>query len=61
MTTTVQAAGRIFELASDQSSALHRIVGTNALSSLDSFNRHRTRLNPPSVKTIRLRWGEQLT
>lgn len=34
----------VFSLASDYKQGEHRIIGTSALSSIDSFNRNRTRL-----------------
>src|SRR6266404_4498757 len=34
----------VFKLASDYKQGEHRIIGTSALSSIDSFNRNRTRL-----------------
>ncbi|TFK88497.1 hypothetical protein K466DRAFT_488810 [Polyporus arcularius HHB13444] len=42
----IQALPRVFSLASDYNDNEHRIVGSSALSSIDSFNRHRSRLQP---------------
>ena len=44
----VQAIPRIFDLAADYSQNEHRIVGTSTLAAIDSFNRHRARLQPLS-------------
>ncbi|KZS99394.1 uncharacterized protein LAESUDRAFT_718693, partial [Laetiporus sulphureus 93-53] len=43
---SIQALPRVFTLASDYSVGEHRIVGTSAVSSIDSFNRHRASLQP---------------
>lgn len=43
---SLQALPHVFNLASEYTSGEHRIVGTSALSSLDSFNRHQARINP---------------
>ncbi|KAI0252434.1 Rapamycin-insensitive companion of mTOR, N-term-domain-containing protein [Lactifluus subvellereus] len=40
----IQLVPEVFNLASDYSRGEHRIIGTSALSSIDSFNRNRTRL-----------------
>ncbi|KAI0755187.1 Rapamycin-insensitive companion of mTOR, N-term-domain-containing protein [Daedaleopsis nitida] len=42
----IQALPRIFNLAADYNDNEHRIVGSSALSAIDSFNRHRSRLTP---------------
>ncbi|PIL22333.1 hypothetical protein GSI_15021 [Ganoderma sinense ZZ0214-1] len=42
----IQALPRVFKLASDYDDNVHRIVGSSALSAIDSFNRHRARLGP---------------
>ncbi|KAI0643109.1 Rapamycin-insensitive companion of mTOR, N-term-domain-containing protein [Trametes meyenii] len=42
----IQALPRVFKLASDYNDNEHRIVGSSALSAIDSFNRHRSRLEP---------------
>ncbi|KAH8114744.1 Rapamycin-insensitive companion of mTOR, N-term-domain-containing protein [Phellopilus nigrolimitatus] len=42
----LQTIPRIFALAADYTEGEHRIVGTTALAAIDSFNRHRTRLQP---------------
>ncbi|RPD54648.1 hypothetical protein L226DRAFT_535797 [Lentinus tigrinus ALCF2SS1-7] len=46
----IQALPRVFSLASDYNDNEHRIVGSSALSSIDSFNRHRARLQPANVR-----------
>ncbi|KAI0036452.1 Rapamycin-insensitive companion of mTOR, N-term-domain-containing protein [Vararia minispora EC-137] len=46
MAAKVQLIPRVFNLASDYSDGEHRIVGTTTLSSIDSFNRNRARLQP---------------
>ncbi|THV00832.1 hypothetical protein K435DRAFT_827891 [Dendrothele bispora CBS 962.96] len=46
----IQAVPKIFTLASDYHDGEHRIVGSSALSMIDSFNRNRTRLEPSTVK-----------
>ncbi|KAF5369485.1 hypothetical protein D9758_002757 [Tetrapyrgos nigripes] len=46
----IQAVPKLFSLASDYHDGEHRIVGTSALSSIDSFNRNRTRLEPGTAK-----------
>ncbi|KAF8501078.1 Rapamycin-insensitive companion of mTOR, N-term-domain-containing protein, partial [Russula emetica] len=40
----IQLVPDVFKLASDYERGEHRIIGTSALSSIDSFNRNRTRL-----------------
>lgn len=40
----IQLVPDVFKLASDYKRGEHRIIGTSALSSIDSFNRNRTRL-----------------
>ncbi|KAH9936411.1 Rapamycin-insensitive companion of mTOR, N-term-domain-containing protein [Fomitopsis serialis] len=45
----IQALPRVFNLASDYSVGEHRIIGNSALSSIDSFNRHRARVQPAPV------------
>ncbi|CCL99718.1 uncharacterized protein FIBRA_01740 [Fibroporia radiculosa] len=42
----VQSLCRVFSLASNYHSGEHRIVGTSALLSIDSFNRHQARIQP---------------
>ncbi|KAN0087521.1 Rapamycin-insensitive companion of mTOR, N-term domain containing protein [Tylopilus felleus] len=51
---TIQAVPRIFNLASDYNPGEHRIVGTSAMSAIDSFNRNRARLQP-NIKGTRPR------
>lgn len=50
----IQAVPRVFDLASDYNRGEHRIVGTSAMSAIDSFNRNRARLQP-NVKGTRPR------
>jgi rapamycin-insensitive companion of mTOR len=50
----IQAVPRVFNLASDYNRGEHRIVGTSAMSAIDSFNRNRSRLQP-NVKGTRPR------
>ncbi|KAG1822809.1 Rapamycin-insensitive companion of mTOR, N-term-domain-containing protein [Suillus subaureus] len=50
----IQAVPRVFCLAADYNRGEHRIVGTSALSAIDSFNRNRLRLQP-SVRNARPR------
>ncbi|THH08497.1 hypothetical protein EW145_g2671 [Phellinidium pouzarii] len=42
----LQTVPRIFALAADYGEGEHRIIGTTALAAIDSFNRHRARLQP---------------
>lgn len=51
----VQLVPRVFSLASDYDHGEHRIVGTSALSSIDSLNRNRLRLQPTAVTNNRPR------
>ncbi|CAL1712811.1 unnamed protein product [Somion occarium] len=46
----IQALPQVFHLAANYNLDEHRIVGTSALSAIDSYNRHRTRLQPTTVK-----------
>ncbi|KAF8133736.1 Rapamycin-insensitive companion of mTOR, N-term-domain-containing protein [Boletus edulis] len=50
----IQAVPRVFNLASDYNRGEHRIIGTSAMSAIDSFNRNRARLQP-NVKSTRPR------
>ncbi|KAH7923835.1 hypothetical protein BV22DRAFT_1035895 [Leucogyrophana mollusca] len=50
----IQAVPRVFNLASDYDRGENRIVGTSALSAIDSLNRNRLRLQP-HVKSARPR------
>ncbi|KAI0822217.1 Rapamycin-insensitive companion of mTOR, N-term-domain-containing protein [Trametes gibbosa] len=43
---SIQALPRVFSLASDYDDNEHRIVGSSALSAIDSFNRYRSRQEP---------------
>ncbi|KAI0304497.1 Rapamycin-insensitive companion of mTOR, N-term-domain-containing protein [Multifurca ochricompacta] len=45
----IQLVSEVFKLASDYKRGEHRIIGTSALSSIDSFNRNRTRLETAVV------------
>ncbi|KAJ7459908.1 Rapamycin-insensitive companion of mTOR, N-term-domain-containing protein [Mycena latifolia] len=49
----IQTIPRIFSMASDYSHGEHRIVGTSAMSAIDSFNRNQTRLEPNTLKGSR--------
>ncbi|KAJ7107266.1 Rapamycin-insensitive companion of mTOR, N-term-domain-containing protein, partial [Mycena crocata] len=51
----IQTIPRIFSMASDYSHGEHRIVGTSALSAIDSFNRNQTRLEPNAAQGSRPR------
>ncbi|KAG6916446.1 hypothetical protein DXG01_006774 [Tephrocybe rancida] len=55
MAAKIQAIPEVFEKATHYSDGEHRIVGTTAMSAIDSFNRNRARLQPTTVKTIRPR------
>ncbi|KAH8104684.1 Rapamycin-insensitive companion of mTOR, N-term-domain-containing protein [Cristinia sonorae] len=46
----LQAIPQVFRLAADYDLGENRIVGTTALSAIDSYNRHRTRLQPAAVR-----------
>ncbi|KAI0259840.1 Rapamycin-insensitive companion of mTOR, middle domain-containing protein [Gloeopeniophorella convolvens] len=45
----IQLVPDVFQLASDYEHGEHRIIGTSALSSIDSFNRNRARLQQTTV------------
>ncbi|KAH9950606.1 Rapamycin-insensitive companion of mTOR, N-term-domain-containing protein [Amylocystis lapponica] len=47
----IQALPRVFSLASDYNFGEHRIVGTSALTAIDSFNRHQSRVQPGVVNS----------
>ncbi|KAF5382569.1 hypothetical protein D9615_002880 [Tricholomella constricta] len=51
----IQAIPEVFDMATHYSDGEHRIVGTSAMSAIDSFNRNRTRLQPSTLKTNRPR------
>ncbi|KAG8214549.1 Rapamycin-insensitive companion of mTOR, N-term-domain-containing protein [Butyriboletus roseoflavus] len=51
---SIQAVPRVFNLASDYNRGEYRIIGTSAISAIDSFNRNRARLQP-NVKGTRPR------
>ncbi|GLB38352.1 putative rapamycin-insensitive companion of mTOR, domain 5 [Lyophyllum shimeji] len=51
----IQAIPEVFEMATHYSDGEHRIVGTSAMSAIDSFNRNRARLQPSAVRTNRPR------
>ncbi|KAL5482443.1 hypothetical protein ACEPAI_9037 [Sanghuangporus weigelae] len=55
LASQLQTIPRIFSLSADYTDAEHRIVGTTALAAIDSFNRHRSRLQP----TVPLRDSRQ--
>lgn len=44
-----QAIPAVFAMATDYKDGEHRIVGTSALSAIESFNRNRTRLDSGAV------------
>lgn len=50
-----QTLARVFNLATDYTDGHNRIVGTTALSSVDSFNRNRARLQPIPLNNSRQR------
>lgn len=54
----MQALPEIFTLASDYGDNKHRIIGTLALSALDSFNRNRARLESASLHSTVNGWGK---
>ncbi|KAI8986238.1 Rapamycin-insensitive companion of mTOR, N-term-domain-containing protein [Trametes punicea] len=51
----IQALPRIFSLASDYNDHEHRIVGSSALSAINSFNRHWSRMEPTAKGDTRPR------
>ncbi|KAI0632054.1 hypothetical protein C8Q77DRAFT_1158732 [Trametes polyzona] len=51
----IQALPRVFSMASDYNDNEHRIVGSSALSAIDSFNRYRSRLQPTAKGDTRPR------
>ncbi|KAJ7644182.1 Rapamycin-insensitive companion of mTOR, N-term-domain-containing protein [Roridomyces roridus] len=51
----IQTIPRIFSMASNYTDGEHRIVGTTAMSAIDSFNRNHTRLEPNTLKGSRPR------
>jgi rapamycin-insensitive companion of mTOR len=54
---SLKAIPAIFSMATDYNDGEHRIVGTSALSAIESFNRNRTRLdNPAAIKYTRPRY-----
>ena len=55
MAAKIQTLTRVFNLATDYSEGHNRIVGTSALSSVDSFNRNRARLQPTTLNNARQR------
>ncbi|KZV78009.1 hypothetical protein EXIGLDRAFT_83859, partial [Exidia glandulosa HHB12029] len=55
MAAKIQTLARVFNLATDYTDGHNRIVGTSALSSVDSFNRNRTRLQPNALNNSRQR------
>jgi large subunit ribosomal protein L17e len=55
--TICQTIPHIFDLASHYECGEHRMVGTQALSAIDSFNRNKARLEPPPATTTRPRLG----
>jgi len=56
----LQALPAVFCMATDYKDGENRIIGTTALSAIDSFNRNRARLDPGApVKGARLRLASQ--
>ncbi|CAA7271328.1 unnamed protein product [Cyclocybe aegerita] len=56
MAAKIQAIPEVFSMATDYKDGENRIVGTSALSAIDSFNRNRARLEPSGpVKGFRQR------
>ena len=51
----IQALSKLFNLATDYQRGDARKVGTSTLSSIDSFNRNRSRLQPTPMKDVRSR------
>ncbi|RDB17886.1 Target of rapamycin complex 2 subunit ste20 [Hypsizygus marmoreus] len=51
----MQAIPQVFSMATDYGDGEHRIVGTTAMSAIDSFNRNRARLQPCAMKNNRPR------
>lgn len=54
MAANIQAIPQVFDLAADYTRGEHRIVGTSAITAIDSFNRNHARLHP-SCKSSRPR------
>lgn len=55
MAASIQAVPRLFAMATDYSNGEQRIIGTSAMSSIDSLNRNRVRFQPSTVRTARPR------
>lgn len=52
----IQAVSEVFDMATNYNDAEHRIVGSSAMSALDSLNRNKTRLEPTNcAKSLRPR------
>ncbi|KAF8627432.1 hypothetical protein AX17_006246 [Amanita inopinata Kibby_2008] len=51
----IQAVSEIFSMATNYDDGEHRIVGSSAMSAIDSLNRNKTRLEPSFVKSQFLR------
>ncbi|KAK0188086.1 Rapamycin-insensitive companion of mTOR, N-term-domain-containing protein [Armillaria mellea] len=51
----IQAIPQIFGMAADFGDGKHRIIGTSAMSAIDSLDRNRARLQPGPVKQTRVR------
>lgn len=47
----IQAIPGVFAMATDYENKEHRIVGTSAVSAIDSFNRNKSRLEPSNLKS----------
>lgn len=46
MAANIQAIPQVFDLAADYTRGEHRIIGTSAITAIDSFNRNHARLHP---------------
>ncbi len=53
----IQAVPQIFGMASDYLDGEHRIIGTSAMSAIDSLDRNRARLQPSLLRHTRARCG----
>ncbi|KAG6820706.1 hypothetical protein H0H93_012759 [Arthromyces matolae] len=55
MAAKIQAIPELFDKATHYGDGEDRIIGTSAMSAIDSFNRNRSRLQPSTVRTSRPR------
>ena len=53
----IQAIPQIFGMAADYNDGEHRIIGTSAMSAIDSLDRNRARLQPGILKHSRARYA----